>query len=74
MPEFDASTTSNFGCAVNSNLAQMVANPQDLITGQSGSTVRDARNVTKAIKTYRDLAPTGNEPTLEKTSTKKDSD
>jgi pilus assembly protein CpaD len=58
-PEFEASTTSNYGCAVNANLAMMVANPQDLIVGQTGSRTRDARSVTKAIKTYRDLTPTG---------------
>ncbi|WP_380872183.1 hypothetical protein ACFB49_31320 [Sphingomonas sp. DBB INV C78] len=57
-PEFDASAMSNFGCAVNTNLVQMVANPEDLVRGQEarGS---DARTVTKAIKTYRDTAPTG---------------
>jgi pilus assembly protein CpaD len=69
-PEFDASTTSNFGCAVNANFAAMVANPQDLIVGQTGNSFRDSRSVTKAIKTYRELAPTGTQP-LEKTSTKK---
>jgi pilus assembly protein CpaD len=57
--EFEASTTSNFGCAVNSTFAQMVANPQDLIVGQTGNATRDARSVNKALKTYRDLAPTG---------------
>jgi pilus assembly protein CpaD len=72
-PEFQGSTTSNYGCAVNANLAAMVANPQDLIVGQSGSGTRDARSVTKALKTYRDLTPTGGS-TLEKTSTKKGDD
>ena len=50
---------SNYGCAVNSNLAQMVANPDDLVRGQEarGS---DSRAVTKAIKSYRDKSPTGN--------------
>jgi pilus assembly protein CpaD len=72
MPEFDASTTSNFGCAVNSDLAQMVANPQDLVAGQNGSGTRDARSVSKAIKTYRDLPATGNQP-LEKGATNQES-
>jgi pilus assembly protein CpaD len=67
-PEFEASTTSNFGCAVNSNFAMMVANPQDLIVGQTGSQTRDARTVTKALKTYRDYVPTGVGGTVEKTS------
>jgi pilus assembly protein CpaD len=66
-PEFEASTTSNFGCAVNANLAMMVANPQDLVVGQTGSPTRDSRTVAKALKTYRDLAPTGAGP-IEKTS------
>lgn len=70
-PEFEASTTSNYGCAVSANLAAMVANPQDLVEGETGSTIRDARSVTKAIKTYRDLAPTGTAQ-LEKTNTKKE--
>ena len=29
--------SSNYGCAINSNLAAMVANPDDLIKGQKGS-------------------------------------
>jgi pilus assembly protein CpaD len=69
-PEFEASTTSNFGCAVNSNLAMMVANPQDLIVGQTGSMTRDARTVTKAVKTYRDYIPTGVSGTVDKASAK----
>jgi pilus assembly protein CpaD len=69
-PEFEASTTSNFGCAANSNLAMMVANPQDLIVGQAGSPTRDARSVTKSVKTYRDYVPTGVSGTVEKASVK----
>ncbi len=45
----------------------MVANPQDLIVGQTGSPTRDARTVTKAVKSYRDLTPTGG-AALDKTS------
>ena len=66
-PEFEASTTSNFGCAANANLAMMVANPQDLIVGQAGSPTRDARTVTKAVKSYRDYIPTGVNATVDKT-------
>lgn len=52
-------TSSNFGCAVNGNLAAMVANPEDLVRGQSGSS--DLRTATsdRAIKTYREKEPTG---------------
>lgn len=56
-PEYEASNMSNYGCATNANLAAMVANPEDLIRGQTGST--DQRVSSKAIKTYRDKEPTG---------------
>lgn len=69
-PEFEASTTSNFGCAVNSNFAQMVANPQDLIVGQTGSPTRDSRTVAKALKSYRDYTPSGAGGTVDKATIK----
>lgn len=52
-------TSSNFGCAVNGNLAAMVANPEDLVRGES--TDSDLRTATsnRAIQTYREKAPTG---------------
>jgi pilus assembly protein CpaD len=53
------STDSNFGCATNSNLAAMIANPDDLVLGQQGVATGDAMTSTKAIKAYRDKAPTG---------------
>ena len=40
-------------------LAAMVANPEDLITGQKGTGETVVSTSTKAIKAYRDLAPTG---------------
>ncbi|MEO8722635.1 MAG: CpaD family pilus assembly lipoprotein [Sphingobium sp.] len=51
--------SANYGCAVNGNIAAMVANPEDLVRGQTGSS--DLRTATSnlAIKTYRDKAPTG---------------
>lgn len=57
-PEFVGSGMSNYGCAVNSNLALMVANPDDLVRGQEASG-SDPRAMTKAIKSYRDKVPTG---------------
>lgn len=57
-PEFAASTMSNYGCAVNSNLAAMIADPADLIQGRS-ATGNDPVTITRAIKTYRELEPTG---------------
>ncbi|MGE3693548.1 MAG: CpaD family pilus assembly protein [Novosphingobium sp.] len=52
-------TSSNYGCATNSNLAAMVANPDHLIKGDSttGQTVIMSSN--KAIGSYREQKPTG---------------
>jgi pilus assembly protein CpaD len=68
-PELASSTMSNYGCATNSNLAAMIANPEDLVRGQAGATP-DARTTSKAIKSYRDAKPTGEGGTLEKNDTK----
>lgn len=50
---------ANFGCGVNSNWAAMVANPEDLVRGQT--TDSDLRTATsnRAISAYRDKAPSG---------------
>ncbi|MGF1549553.1 MAG: CpaD family pilus assembly protein [Sphingomonadaceae bacterium] len=50
---------SNYGCAVNSNLANMVADPQDLVRGQQGVPGGDAQTASKGVKVYRDQKPTG---------------
>lgn len=49
-----------YGCSVNGNLAAMIANPEDLVRGATTSS--DLRTVTsnRAIKAYREAAPTGN--------------
>ena len=52
-------TNPNFGCAINSNLAAMVANPEDLIEGQKGTGETVVTTSTKAIESYRDQEPTG---------------
>ena len=52
-------TNPNYGCAVNSNLAAMVANPEDLINGQQGTGETIVTTSTKAIQAYRDMEPTG---------------
>ncbi len=52
-------TSPNFGCAVNSNLAAMVADPQDLLEGKKGSGETVIATSNKAISTYRDMEPTG---------------
>ncbi|MXP27555.1 pilus assembly protein CpaD [Porphyrobacter algicida] len=46
----------NFGCATNSNLAAMVANPEDLIKGQEGSPDTYVNTSTKAINAYQEKA------------------
>jgi pilus assembly protein CpaD len=50
---------SNFGCAVNSDLAAMVANPEDLFHGQEVGATADTITATKAVELYRSTAPTG---------------
>jgi pilus assembly protein CpaD len=52
-------TSSNYGCAVNSNLAAMVADPQHLLHGASGTGETVVMTSTKAIDSYRDAKPTG---------------
>ena len=58
-PNYNNQSLPNFGCGVNSALAAMVANPQDLIHGQEGSGVGDAVAGAKAVQMYRDWPLTG---------------
>ena len=62
--------SSNYGCATNANLAAMIANPEDLISGSdtTGSTV--AMSSDKAIEAYRKAEPTGKGNAVSQTSTK----
>ena len=53
-------TSSNYGCASNSNLAAMVADPNDLIKGARNDS-NDPTTATRAIRTYREKPPTGAE-------------
>jgi pilus assembly protein CpaD len=52
-------TSTNYGCAVNSNLSAMIANPNDLVLGRPGAVAVDAATASKAIRTYRDAPTTG---------------
>ncbi len=52
-------TSSNFGCGVNGNLAAMVANPEDLVRGQTNNSDLRTATSSRAIKSYREKAPTG---------------
>lgn len=54
----NATTTSNYGCANNANLAAMVADPTDLVSGRRG-TGNDPLTASKAIEAYRTAPPTG---------------
>lgn len=56
-PNFTGATTSNFGCGINSALAAMVANPEDLVRGQEmrGSNPDTAA---KAVRVWRNANPT----------------
>ena len=58
-PNFDNASMSNFGCGVNSNMAAMIANPQDLVSGREGSGVGDTITSSKAVEQYRKAVPTG---------------
>lgn len=58
-PNWNNRTISNFGCSVNSALADMVANPEDLIHGREGSGVADTRTSARAVSSYRDAKPSG---------------
>lgn len=50
--------SSNYGCATNSNLAAMVANPEDLLHGATNDTGVSVRSA-KAIEAYRAADPSG---------------
>jgi pilus assembly protein CpaD len=56
---FNNATNDGFGCAVNSNLAAMVANPEDLIEGQTGTGETVIMTSVKAIETFRNATPPG---------------
>lgn len=53
------SLSSNYGCAVNSNIAAMVADPEHLIQGVDGGSDTVVMSSTKAIENYRKASPTG---------------
>lgn len=56
---FTNGTNANYGCAVNSNMAAMVADPSHLIKGASGTGTTTVMSSTKAIDSYRGEPPTG---------------
>jgi pilus assembly protein CpaD len=52
-------TSKGFGCAVNSNFAAMVADPEHLLHGAEGTGETVVMSSTKAIQSYREQEPTG---------------
>ena len=66
---FTNGTSRNYGCAISSNLAAMVANKEDLIHGQDGTGSTVVLTNAKAIDAYRTKPATGTQ-SLKQTSTK----
>jgi pilus assembly protein CpaD len=58
-PNFDNRNMSNFGCGVNTNIAAMVANPEDLIHGREGAPTSNVNAATRAVQYYRSTPPSG---------------
>ena len=70
-PNYNNRSMSNLGCGVNSNIAAMVANPEDLVHGREASGIGNNIAGTKAVILYRSTPPTGAKG-LQSISTKKD--
>lgn len=71
-PNFNNTMASNYGCAVNSNIAAMVANPEDLLFGRDASGLSDARTATKPVSVYRNTPPTGTKGLMDISTKKED--
>jgi len=52
-------TSAGYGCAVNGNLAAMMADPEHLLKGAEGTGETVVMSSSKAIQSYRDKQPTG---------------
>ncbi|HVF83477.1 MAG TPA: CpaD family pilus assembly protein [Sphingomicrobium sp.] len=61
-PNYNNRMISNYGCSVNSNIAAMIANPQDLVYGREGTGINDPTTSNRAVDVYRSTAPTGKGP------------
>lgn len=62
-------TYPGYGCAVNSNMAAMIADPEDLLAGKQGTGETVVTTSNKAIESYRGAPPSGagNLPTVSST-------
>lgn len=56
---FDQHTSSDYGCAVNSNLAAMIGDPRDLVQGKTGDGLTDPARAAKPVADYRKVGLTG---------------
>lgn len=70
-PNYNNRTMSNYGCGVNSNLAAMVANPEDLINGREGDPYVDAAAASRGIGVYYSTPPTGKKGLIDVTTSGK---
>lgn len=66
---FHNATSSNYGCAMNANLAGMVADPEHLIKGVRSDSTTTVMSSTKAIAAYREAKPSGSEGELKSEAT-----
>ena len=58
-PDWNNKSMPNFGCGVYSNLAAMIADPEDLLHGREGAAITDTRTATRAVDMYRSKPLTG---------------
>jgi pilus assembly protein CpaD len=56
---FNTNNHSNYGCSVNSNLAAMIADPEDLVRGREDKKL-DSNSGTKAVNAHRAKTTGGN--------------
>ncbi len=56
---FNGATSKNYGCATNSNVAAMIADPEDLVRGKEDDS-NDNSSGNRAIETYRTRRSGGN--------------
>ena len=52
-------TATNYGCATNSNLAAMIADPNDLVLGQSDTEGTRASEAKKSVEVFNNRIPSG---------------
>ena len=64
-------TNANYGCAVNSNMAAMIADPSHLVHGASSDGTTVVMSSTKAIDSYRATPPSGEKGLKEQSSSGK---